>query len=57
MKFTRHLDRLAAAIAWLAGLLPRATAAPRKPMLKRSDPGAVLSNEGLGVTLVNDAQP
>jgi hypothetical protein len=31
MKFTRHLDRLAAALAWLAGLLPRATVAPWRP--------------------------
>ena len=31
MNFTRHLDRLAAALAWLAGLLPRATADPWRP--------------------------
>ena len=31
MNFTRHLDRLAACLAWLAGLLPRATVAPWRP--------------------------
>lgn len=31
MTFTRHLDRLAAALVWLDGLLPRATAAPWRP--------------------------
>ena len=31
MNFTRHLDRLAAALAWLAGLLPRATVAQWRP--------------------------
>lgn len=31
MNFTRHLDRLSAALAWLAGLLPCATVALWRP--------------------------
>ena len=31
MNFTRHFDRIAAALAWLAGLLPRATVAQWRP--------------------------
>lgn len=38
MNFTRHLDRLAAALAWLAGLLPRATVAPWRPAAEALHP-------------------
>jgi hypothetical protein len=43
MNFTRHLDRLAACLAWLAGLLPCATTALWRPAAEVLQPCATVA--------------